>query len=243
MGASSSVSESSTSSQSSKNDAHNVKLKSESGTSGVPHSTTSSKAQEEKSTETSEFRGNPELKRLVVAMQSEVIELEQRLSQVSTEADSSRRELNVAFAFFLLTYNKIIFALDSIRDSLGQDPPALFRAVGELLFKEFRALLAAVWLFDRESGELELWAQKQHNDMDSSFSFATTTSVLQPLVDWTPLELRQRIPQYSDLHLWISTNATAHESDDDLEIYQLEIVPPVVTTSPSMSVNLCYLFM
>ena len=103
MGASSSVSESSTSSQSYKNDAHNVKLVSESGTSGVPHSTTSSKAQEEKSTsskETSEFRGNPELKRLVVAMQSEVIELEQRLSQVSTEADSSRRELNVAFAFF-----------------------------------------------------------------------------------------------------------------------------------------------
>lgn len=38
---------------------------------------------------------SPELKRLVSALQSEVNELEARLSQVNEDADSSRRELNV----------------------------------------------------------------------------------------------------------------------------------------------------
>lgn len=87
--------------------------------------------------------------------------------------------------------------------------------------------MVAIWLFDRESGELELWAQKQHNDLTTSCNFETQSP--HSTVEWAQIELHQRIPQYTDLHLWISTNASFHESDDDLEIYQLGTVPPLVT--------------
>lgn len=75
---------------------------------------------------------------------NEVTELKERVAELEREREVYKKEL------------ALIYALDNIRDEYT-DPAAMFEAIVALVVNEFSADVCLLYLFDRESGELELW--------------------------------------------------------------------------------------
>eukprot|EP01105_Mastigella_eilhardi_P014602 TRINITY_DN3323_c0_g1_i4.p1 TRINITY_DN3323_c0_g1~~TRINITY_DN3323_c0_g1_i4.p1 ORF type:complete len:401 (+),score=107.18 TRINITY_DN3323_c0_g1_i4:34-1203(+) len=145
------------------------------------------------------------------SLRSSAAALRQRAEALELAAEEAREEAENAAREL-----KILYDLDRLRDAIVEPHPLLNALAGCVCcaFKSGAAM--ALYLFDRESGELELWGTD------------ATTPLRPPFV--------QRVPDYRNLSQWLRRE-TKPLANEELELYELHEIPPILLGAAKSDIN------